>query len=135
MMIMEVMMMMMTRSRDSIETRFLNIIQGMNLSHLETAALRLAIARDDFAIRSALEMFRISRDEAELIDTLRNVAKKTIDTTLTEAGYDGIQEEEGEGGEGKDAASDEDDDDDDEDEDDDDEESKEDNDDDDDDYE
>mmetsp|Transcript_13985 Transcript_13985/g.23160 ORF Transcript_13985/g.23160 Transcript_13985/m.23160 type:complete len:1107 (-) Transcript_13985:207-3527(-) len=78
---------------ESIEARFLNIIQEMNLSHLETAALRLAIARDDFAIRSALEMFRVSRDEAELIETLRNVAKKTIDTTLTEAGYDGIQED------------------------------------------
>jgi hypothetical protein len=85
---------------ESIETRFLNIIQEMNLSHLETAALRLAIARDDFAIRSALEMFRVSRDEAELIETLRSVAKKTIDTTLTEAGYDGIQDEHetGEGG-------------------------------------
>ena len=75
---------------ESIETRFLTIIQGMNLSHLETSALRLAIARDDFAIRSALEMFRVSRDEAQLISTLREVAKKTIDTTLTEAGYDGI---------------------------------------------
>ena len=95
----------------AIESRFLNIIQGMNLSHLETAALRLAIARDDFAIRSALEMFRVSRDEAELIETLRNVAKSTIDTTLTEAGYDGIEEDGGD----EDASNDDDEDNDDED--------------------
>jgi len=33
--------------RNVVETRFFGIIQGMNLSHLQTAALRLAIARDD----------------------------------------------------------------------------------------
>mmetsp|Transcript_13315 Transcript_13315/g.13803 ORF Transcript_13315/g.13803 Transcript_13315/m.13803 type:complete len:343 (-) Transcript_13315:771-1799(-) len=80
--------------KESIETKFLNIIQGMNLSHLETAALRLAIARDDPTIRHALETFRVNRNENVLMDTLRNVARQTINETLTEAGYDGIDEDE-----------------------------------------
>ena len=33
--------------RAAVEDRFFSIIKAMNLSHLETAALRLAIARDD----------------------------------------------------------------------------------------
>lgn len=66
----------------------------MNLSHLETAALRLAIARDDPTIRHALETFRVNRNENILMDTLRNVARQTINETLTEAGYDGLQEDE-----------------------------------------
>lgn len=65
----------------------------MNLSHLETAALRLAIARDDPAIRQALDEFRNDLSESNLMDTLREVAKKTIDETLNEAGYDGVLEE------------------------------------------
>eukprot|EP00602_Paraphysomonas_sp_CaronLab_P003323 CAMPEP_0185019350 /NCGR_PEP_ID=MMETSP1103-20130426/1952_1 /TAXON_ID=36769 /ORGANISM="Paraphysomonas bandaiensis, Strain Caron Lab Isolate" /LENGTH=1099 /DNA_ID=CAMNT_0027549607 /DNA_START=227 /DNA_END=3526 /DNA_ORIENTATION=- len=82
--------------RESIETRFLGIIQGMNLSHLETAALRLAIARDDDSIRSALEAFRASRNEEVLMETLREVARRTISDTLTEAGYDGVEGDEDE---------------------------------------
>jgi len=35
----------------SVETRFLQIVQRMQLSHLETAALRLAIARSDASVR------------------------------------------------------------------------------------
>jgi hypothetical protein len=72
----------------------------MNLSHLETAALRLAIARDDPGIRSALEAFRLDRNEAILMDTLRQVARRTISETLSEAGYDGV---EGEGEEEEDS--------------------------------
>lgn len=60
----------------------------MNLSHLETAALRLAIARDDAGIRESLEVFRVDRNESNLMDTLRNIAKKTIEETLRGAGYD-----------------------------------------------
>jgi hypothetical protein len=72
----------------------LNIIQGMSLSHLETAALRLAIARDDPTIRSALETFRSNRSEIILMETLRDVARQTINATLNEAGYDGVEGEE-----------------------------------------
>ena len=35
----------------SVETKFLQIVQRMQLSHLETAALRLAIARNDASVR------------------------------------------------------------------------------------
>ena len=66
----------------------------MNLSHLETAALRLAIARDDPTIRQALETFRVNRSEVILMDTLRNVARNTINETLSEAGYDDIDDNE-----------------------------------------
>lgn len=83
--------------REAIETRFLNIIQNMNLSHLETAALRLAIARDDPSIRAALENFRSSRNTEALKRALRDVAKNTIAETLSEAGYDGVEGEEEEG--------------------------------------
>lgn len=95
----------------------------MNLSHLETAALRLAIARDDPGIRSTLEAFRLDRNEAILMDTLRQVARRTISETLSEAGYDGVEGEEeedsdqagdqdGEGDAGEEEASDEEEDDD-----------------------
>jgi hypothetical protein len=79
--------------KDSIEMKFLNIIQGMSLSHLETAALRLAIARDDPTIRSALETFRTNRSEGILMETLREVARQTINATLNEAGYDGVEDD------------------------------------------
>jgi hypothetical protein len=62
----------------------------MNLSHLETAALRLSIARDDPSIRQSLEVFRKDRSEENLMQTLRAVAQRTIQDTLTEAGYDGV---------------------------------------------
>ena len=85
--------------REAIETRFLNIIQNVNLSHLETAALRLAIARDDPSIRAALEGFRASRNTESLKAALRDVAKSTISETLSEAGYDGVEGEEDDGDE------------------------------------
>ena len=72
------------------ETIFLNIVQNMKLNHLETAALRLAIARDDVAIRTSLEDFRRTRSEAQLMDNLHAIAQRTIQSTLNEAGYDGV---------------------------------------------
>lgn len=76
--------------RESVESIFLNIVQNMQLNHLETAALRLAIARDDGAIRSCLEDFRKHRSEAALMQNLRAIAQRTIESTLHEAGYDGL---------------------------------------------
>jgi Xaa-Pro aminopeptidase len=43
----------------------------MHLTHLETAALRLAIARDDQAVKDAIEAFRSSLNERALMDALR----------------------------------------------------------------
>lgn len=67
----------------------------MKLNHLETAALRLAIARDDKNIRLCLESFRQDRSESKLMDGLHKIARSTIDTTLHDAGYDGLEEGEG----------------------------------------
>ena len=66
----------------------------MKLNHLETAALRLAIARDDDNIKSCLHQFRKDRSEEKLKDGLHAIARETIDTTLQEAGYDGLEDEE-----------------------------------------
>jgi hypothetical protein len=77
--------------KDSIEAIFLGVVQNMKLNHLETAALRLAIARDDKSIRACLEDFRKNRSEARLMEGLHTIARSTIDTTLLEAGYDGLE--------------------------------------------
>ena len=69
-------------SDGSIEQKFLAIIKEMQLSHLETAALRLAIARNDTAIRAALETFRVNVNEQQLIHSLREVARATMVATL-----------------------------------------------------
>lgn len=50
----------------------------MNLSHLETSALRLAIAKNDPAIRKAIDIFRDELDEDALKNALRIVAQSTI---------------------------------------------------------
>ncbi len=76
--------------RESVESIFLNIVQNMKLNHLETAALRLAIARDDVGIRTSLEDFRRTRSEAQLMESLHAIAQRTIQSTLNEAGYDGV---------------------------------------------
>lgn len=70
-----------------VEGAFLRVVQSMQLSSLETAALRLSIARSDDVIKEALEAFRASRDEEQLKDSLRAIARKTIEDTLDEANY------------------------------------------------
>jgi hypothetical protein len=55
----------------TIESKFLQIVQRMHLTHLETAALRLAIARDDAAVKQAIESFRSTLNENVLMSTLR----------------------------------------------------------------
>jgi ABC-type Na+ efflux pump permease subunit len=67
-----------------VERRFASIVENMNLTHLETAALRLAIARDDSSIRHALEAFRDNLDEDALSNVLRRISKHTIENTLEE---------------------------------------------------
>jgi hypothetical protein len=55
----------------TIESKFLQIVQRMHLTHLETAALRLAIARDDASVKQAIESFRSTLNENVLMSTLR----------------------------------------------------------------
>ena len=78
---------------ESVEQRFNTIVKNMQLSELETAALRLAIARNDVGIREALEQFRNNRNDTDLQAKLRSVAGKTIDATLDEAGYRLVNED------------------------------------------
>jgi hypothetical protein len=65
-----------------IEQKFLQIVRDIKLTHLETAALRLAIARGDPAIKSALEQFRNELNEAALTRALRDIARATMVATL-----------------------------------------------------
>ena len=78
---------------EQVEQQFLKVIQEMKLSHLETAALRLAIARDDGAIKAALELFKSNLDKNALTNNLRNVARHTVETTLDEQGYEIVADE------------------------------------------
>ena len=50
----------------------------MNLSHLETSALRDAISNDNPAIRAAIEEFRETLDEIALQEALRKIARNVM---------------------------------------------------------
>lgn len=78
-----------------VEAAFLRVVQTMNLTSLETAALRLSIARNDAAIKDALDLFRVTQREDQLMDRLRAVARATIEDTLEEADYSMTPAEEG----------------------------------------
>ena len=51
--------------------QFLEIVQEMNPSQMETAALRLAMVRNDENLHGALELYRVNKDTGDLKDTLR----------------------------------------------------------------
>ena len=55
-----------------------------SLLFLLSAALRLAIARDDSTIRDALETFRDDLSEKNLSTTLRRISRQTIEDTIVE---------------------------------------------------
>ena len=85
-------------ARVAMDARFLSIVKNMKLSHLETAALRLAIARNEGSIRSALESFRNSSDEGVLVGNLKQIALNMIKETMRDAGVDPEEDGEGSGG-------------------------------------
>jgi hypothetical protein len=58
---------------------FMGVVRSMRLSEGEATALRLCIARDDPHVRAALEVFKLERDEADLRDTLKRVARRTLE--------------------------------------------------------
>lgn len=70
--------------RESIEQKFLAIIQSMHLDRLESSALRLAIARSDDKIKHALERYRTNQNDEELRKSLHEIAKATIAQTQNE---------------------------------------------------
>lgn len=55
----------------------------MQLTDLETAALRLAIAENDPAIRTAIDSFRNDLDEENLMTAMRGAARSVITRTLS----------------------------------------------------
>ncbi len=61
----------------------MQIVQSMKLTDLETAALRLAIAENDPAIRTAIENFRDDLDEDNLKNAMRQAARAVIQRTLS----------------------------------------------------
>ncbi len=77
----------------TVEKRFLGIVQSMALTQLETAALRLAIARSDSGITSAIENFRRNLNEAELKRVLKEVANRVMQGALEDV-QEGDEEDE-----------------------------------------
>ena len=60
----------------------MQVIQSMQLSDIETAALRLAIAKDDESVRRAIDNYRVTSNDTALKQALLHVARETIRTTL-----------------------------------------------------
>lgn len=58
------------------------VVQSMDLTDIETAALRLAIAKDDPSVRRAIDLYRVTQSESALKQALLNVARETIRSTL-----------------------------------------------------
>ena len=84
---------MMTRSRTrsaaraaalGVDSQFLRIVSDMSLNQIETAALRLCVARNDIHVRAALEVFRLENDADDLKDTLRRIARRMIEQTTSQ---------------------------------------------------
>ena len=64
---------------DPTDMLFVDIVESMELTEEETAALRLCVAREDMHLRAALEVFRLERDPDDLKDTLRRIARRTVE--------------------------------------------------------
>ena len=58
---------------------FLGVVRGMQMDEAEAAALRLCIARDDPLVRAALEVYKLERDEEDLRDTLKRIARVAVE--------------------------------------------------------
>ena len=59
--------------------RLFEFVDKMNLNDIQTAALRLSIAKNDPALRAALEAFRITENGKDIQDTLWKIIKRTIE--------------------------------------------------------
>ncbi|GMH95540.1 hypothetical protein TrST_g9299 [Triparma strigata] len=58
---------------------FYSHVEMMDLGDIETAALRLCIAKGDPTLKAALEAFRITDNGVDLQDTLRKIIRNTIE--------------------------------------------------------
>jgi len=57
---------------------FASMVNEMSLSEEETTALRLCVVRNDVDVRAALEVFRLEHDKADLQDSLKRIARRTL---------------------------------------------------------
>merc|ERR1711871_72190 len=64
--------------RETVESLFVKIVQQMRLSDLETAALRLAIAKNDSAVKDAMEAYRSTMNTQDMISSLKQIARKYV---------------------------------------------------------
>lgn len=76
------------------ENKFISVVQSLQLTDIETAALRLAIARDDANVRRAIDAYRLTQSEAMLKQDLVAVARETIRLTLEEGDDDDDDDDE-----------------------------------------
>lgn len=68
--------------RLTVQERFVSIVQNLEMTQMETAALRLAIARQDRSVMVALENFKQDLSENNLVNSLKNIAKQVIIESL-----------------------------------------------------
>mmetsp|Transcript_10131 Transcript_10131/g.26827 ORF Transcript_10131/g.26827 Transcript_10131/m.26827 type:complete len:640 (-) Transcript_10131:69-1988(-) len=57
-------------------------ITSSNLSEVEKAALQLCAARKDADLQAVLEVYRLEGDKDDLLDSVKRIARKTIDETV-----------------------------------------------------
>lgn len=79
---------------DSFDRRFEAIMKKMNLSELESAALKLAIAENHPSVRAGLIEYSQHNNEQSLFNHFRKAIKEVIDTTLSQDFQNNDEEEE-----------------------------------------
>lgn len=69
-------------------------VEQMDLGDIETAALRLCIAKGDPSLKAALEAFRITENGVDLQDTLRKIIRNTIEGVDVQQGVNVVRQQE-----------------------------------------
>ena len=57
-------------------------ITSESLTEVEKAALQLCAARKDADLQAVLEVYRLEGDKDDLLDSVKRIARKTIDETV-----------------------------------------------------
>ena len=66
----------------SVASVFAGIVERGALSQVEIAALQVCVSRNDVDLATVLEVYGLELDEQDLEDSLKRVARKTIDKTI-----------------------------------------------------
>jgi len=61
-----------------LDNHLYEILKALGLGRVETAALRLAVAKGDPNLTAVLEVYRLERDPADLLDSLRRIVRTTL---------------------------------------------------------